>query len=124
MCLQSEPMAETLLKDLTGMTCVTFSPISKLSATVEYLYESRRRRLTIEHDAFSWNSTWMAYDFQLPVSELEAMTLSALERWQERHIKRALSGYRPWKPERLMRALQGELLAAYNGSTPWKRLFR
>lgn len=116
-------MAETLLKDQTGLMCVSYSPISKISASVEYNYQSGLRRLTVDVGESSLNSGWMAYDNHLPVLELEAQTLTALERWQERHIKRALQGYRPWPTARLMRALVAEVLAAKAGSTPWKRLF-
>lgn len=120
----NSPMVETLQMDLTGMMCVTSSPISRISATIEYMYPSGLRRLTVECDNSSSNSGWSAYNTQLPVLELEAMTHTALERWQERHIKRALSGYRPWKLDRLMRSLLAELIAATSDSTPWKRLFR
>lgn len=121
---QSDQMtAQTLVTDLTGMTCVSFSPISKLSATVEYNYVSGLRRLTVEEGDSSLCSTWTPYDTHLLLSELEAQTHTALELWQERHIKRALSGYKPWPKLRLMRALLAELVAAHSKSTPWKRSF-
>lgn len=116
--------AQTLVQDLTGMTCVSDSPISKISATVEYLYLSGFRRITIEVEGSSLSSGWMGYDTHLLLSELEAQTHTALELWQERHIKRALSGYKPWAKPRLMRALLAELVAARSNSTPWKRSFR
>lgn len=123
MCQNSSSTAETLQSDPIGMTCVSHSPISKLNATIEYNWVLCLRRITIELENLSWNSGWTHIGIPLSVLELEAQTLSALERWQERHIKRALSGYKPWPFGRLARALQAELVVSYNGSTPWKRLF-
>lgn len=119
----SPTLAETLLKDQTGMTCVSISPISKVQGSVEYLFQSGLHRITVETDASSLNSGWRDYNTRLPVLELEAMTLTALEQWQERHIKRALAGYKPWPLLRLMRALTAEVVSARSNSTPWKRLF-
>lgn len=117
-------MVETLARDQIGMMCVTDSPISKVSGTVEYNFQLGLRRLTIDTGDSSLNSGWMGYNTQLPVSELEARTHTALSQWQERHIRRALQGYRPWSNGRLMRSLLAEVMLAMQGSAPWQRLFR
>ena len=119
----TQSTAETLVRDPTGLMCVSDSPISKINATVEYSYQLGRRRLTVDVGDSSLNSGWMAYDNRWSESELEAQTLTALEQWQERHIRRALQGYKPWPTARLMRALLAEVLAATAGLPPWKRLF-
>lgn len=124
MWVRDTTLAETLQRDQTGLMCATVSPISRVSGTVEYNLASGLRRLTVEVDAYSLNSGWVAYDTHLPVLELEAMTLTALERWQERHIKRSLEGYKPWTCPRLMRALLAELLNAWSNTVPWKRFSR
>lgn len=119
-----ETTAQTLVKDRTGMMCVSDSPISRVSGTVEYNFLSGLRRLTVDTGESSLNSGWTAYNTHLSVLELEERTLTALERWQERHIWRSLKGYKRWPEARLMRSLLAEVVASMTTSVPWKRLFR
>lgn len=107
-----EEMTATVTLDLTGMTCVSISLISKQSATVEYNFSLGLRRVWLIKDDCDVNSGWTGYPSYLAPSDLEEITLRALERWQEQLIKRALGGMRPWNSQRTLRSLYAHLAGA------------